>query len=678
MDEQTDKDFNLLSEENSDLDILLSPASGKSDDDDEVFLGPVRHVEKCVAIGIELNCKEDKCSKATEAENWSPSNTDLFFEVSKEANLLAQRFENHMEGRSKKMGNQMTHNKMVEQFIEESKLKLTLLKGISSPGCSRRDTFVVQDSPLRFLPPAIQKRLQVNSQNAQPPFPLKPPMKVAIPVSSSSMQPQQNSGNPSLVSNNVAWTENNTSREDPSVEQAKNELAKHEPAKYDASEKPKSGPRLTLCGMKQLNNISSDNLPDAVANTSNECDSPPHSNALGRKDGSLAAHQVSEPNVSGFKASNSMTKHRTGSAARTLNRTSLSSGLHSHLHNSNSGGRVPLTMRSNASNLQTLKNSSRIASPKTKSSSSRCSIDVPRTSLTPANTCKVTAPGMMSQKGTGMQSLPNKGLQRISSTDTNVDTKVKSNQTVNTLGRDRCPKTKASVNSQAVKRSSAPSPGTARPKATQPKKLLSCSAVESGPEFCTPNKPPIRGMLQTPVSNKLASITSATKRLSALPTPLNRRRSGIPAFTPRTQPRPVSSHKATTTRNRSMSASETIVTSEHKSKKPEGLCSSDSSEEDMPPSMVPCVLDFSPDKPLEEALKRTSEPRSKENFTVEAGTKSKQNQDRPLIDLSNTPEINRVAPMKAPEPLIDFNSPLIILSPANKENVNLDSPLLKF
>ncbi|XP_048410537.1 G2 and S phase-expressed protein 1 isoform X2 [Stegostoma tigrinum] len=570
MDEQTDKDFNLLSEENSDFDILLSPASGKSDDDDEVFLGPVRHVEKCVSVGIDLSCKEEKCSKATETGNWSPLNTDQFFEVSKEANLLAHHLENQMEGKCKKMGNQMTHNKIVEQFIEESKLKLTLLKGMSSPSCARRETFVVQDSPLRLLPPAIQKRLQVNSLEAQPSFQLKP-MKTAILETNSLMQPQQNCGNSSFVNNDVPCTENNTLKENPSVEQSK-----CAPTKYITSEK------------------------------------------------------VSEPNVSGFKASGSMTKHSTGSAARTLGHTS--SCLRSRLHNSSSGGRaVSLTMRPNASKLQALKNSSRIASPKIKSSSSTCTIDAPRAALKPANTYKITASGMMSQKGTGLQSLPDKSLQRISLIDMNVD-KVKSNQIVKALGRDRCPKTKASVvNSQVVKRSSAPSPGTTTgQKITQPKKLLSCSAVE---------------------------------------------RSGIPTFTPRTQPRPASSLKITT-RNRSMSANETILVREQTLRKPEGLCSSESSEEDLSPSLIPCVLDFSPDKP-QKALKHPTEPQSKENFTVE-GTKNKQIQDRPLIDLSNTPEINRVAPMKAPETLIDFNSPLIMLSPANKENVNLDSPLLKF
>ncbi|XP_048410535.1 G2 and S phase-expressed protein 1 isoform X1 [Stegostoma tigrinum] len=616
MDEQTDKDFNLLSEENSDFDILLSPASGKSDDDDEVFLGPVRHVEKCVSVGIDLSCKEEKCSKATETGNWSPLNTDQFFEVSKEANLLAHHLENQMEGKCKKMGNQMTHNKIVEQFIEESKLKLTLLKGMSSPSCARRETFVVQDSPLRLLPPAIQKRLQVNSLEAQPSFQLKP-MKTAILETNSLMQPQQNCGNSSFVNNDVPCTENNTLKENPSVEQSK-----CAPTKYITSEK------------------------------------------------------VSEPNVSGFKASGSMTKHSTGSAARTLGHTS--SCLRSRLHNSSSGGRaVSLTMRPNASKLQALKNSSRIASPKIKSSSSTCTIDAPRAALKPANTYKITASGMMSQKGTGLQSLPDKSLQRISLIDMNVD-KVKSNQIVKALGRDRCPKTKASVvNSQVVKRSSAPSPGTTTgQKITQPKKLLSCSAVESGIEARTPNRPLTREMLQTPtITNKLASVTSATKRLPALPTPLNRRRSGIPTFTPRTQPRPASSLKITT-RNRSMSANETILVREQTLRKPEGLCSSESSEEDLSPSLIPCVLDFSPDKP-QKALKHPTEPQSKENFTVE-GTKNKQIQDRPLIDLSNTPEINRVAPMKAPETLIDFNSPLIMLSPANKENVNLDSPLLKF
>uniref|UniRef100_A0A8D0LBA5 Uncharacterized protein n=1 Tax=Sphenodon punctatus TaxID=8508 RepID=A0A8D0LBA5_SPHPU len=54
-------------------------------------------------------------------------------------------------------------------------------------------------------------------------------------------------------------------------------------------------------------------------------------------------------------------------------------------------------------------------------------------------------------------------------------------------------------------------------------------------------------------------------------------------------------------------------------------------------------------------------------------------ENKPLIDLCNTPEVNKSLPLKpiAFGQLIDFSSPLISLSPeVNKEN--LDSPLLKF
>ncbi|XP_072327590.1 G2 and S phase-expressed protein 1 isoform X4 [Scyliorhinus torazame] len=598
MDEETGKDFNLLSEENSDVDILLSPASGKSDDDDEVFLGPVRHVEKCVAIGIDLNCKEEESFKSTETVSWSPLNTDQFVEVSREANLLVQHFGGHVEGKSKKMGNKMIHNKVVEQFIEESKLKLALLKGISSPTCPRRETFIVQDSPLRFLPPAIQKSLQVCSSNTHSGFPLQSPKKAAAGIINSSVPPLQNCRNPSLGNNDVACTEYTTLREVPPGEQLTCASTKV------TLEKPKPGTGLTPSRKKHLNLISlSDDQSDTTGIISDASDSLPHSCASGRKNGSFAPNQVSQPKISGSMASGSVKKHSAGMAVRTLNHNSSTSSVHSSLHNSASGSRaVSVNIPVNSSKLQTSKNGSRVSAPKSKSSST-CAIDVPKTKLMkPTNTCKLATSGTVNQQGSVMQTLPSKGLQIIGSIDMKVDTKIRPNKVANVLGRDQCPKAKTSiVASQTSKRSSAPSPRTTRPKVTEPKKLLSCSAIES-----------------------------EQKTLRKL----------------------------------------------------QVLCSSSSSEEEISPPLVPCFLDFSPDKPQtmcqEKAIEHRSETPVKENLFIEVSTKIKHIEDRPLIDLSNTPDLKRVASMKAPEPLIDFSSPLIKLSPANKENVDVDSPLLKF
>uniref|UniRef100_UPI00398F361B G2 and S phase-expressed protein 1 isoform X2 n=1 Tax=Pristiophorus japonicus TaxID=55135 RepID=UPI00398F361B len=630
MDLPTDH-FNLLSEENSDFDILLSPGSGKSDDDEEVFLGPVRHVEKCVAVGIDLNCEEEKSLKSTETVSWSPLNTDNFVEVFREANLLARQYENHVEG-IKKIGNKIIHNQLVEQFIEESKLKLTRLKGINSPGCSRRDTFVVQDSSLKLLPPAIQKRLQVCSSDTRPGFLLKSPKKTGVQITNSSMQSLRNFRAPSsLVSKDMAsCTENTTFKEAP------------------AGEPP-------ICAPPNLTT----------------------SEKLGLR------------KVSGSKASGK--KSGPGMAVRTPNRTSLStSSLHSSLRASPSVGRsMSLNMPLNSSKLQAPKNGSRIAAPKSKLSNSTCATNVPNTQLMkPANTCKLITPGKVNQQGSVMQTQTNKGLQRIgSATNMKVDSKIKPNKAESALGRDQCPKTKPSiVLSQTSKRSSAPSPGTTRSKITEPKKLLSCSAVESGLVASTPNKPPVQGMLQTPnVPNRPVSVTPSTRRLSALPTPLNHRMSGVPAFTPRTQPRLGSSSQQTTAnRNRRMSVSGAILASRKRklSGKPQILCSSNSSDEEISPPLVPCFLDFSPDKPQTTCQETAKELKSKtpikENLIVEVCTKNMQIEDRPLIDLSNTPDLKRVAPVKAVELLIDFSSPLIMLSPANKENVDVNSPLLKF
>ncbi|XP_072922445.1 G2 and S phase-expressed protein 1-like isoform X2 [Hemitrygon akajei] len=631
MDCPSENDFNLLSEENSDFDVLLSPASGKSDEDDEVFLGPVGHTEKCIAAGIDLNCKQEKSLQQTETLNWSPLNTDKFIEVFREANLLAQHYENHAKEKSEAMGSEIIHDKAVEQFIEESKLNLTLLKGIASSCSPRKMTSIIQNTPLKSHLPAIRNKQEDNSQ-ASLGIPVKSPKKAAVQATRCFVQPLQSSLDSSLNNQEItACTETTNLKESP-----KDRPSINEPTKPMTSEK--------ICPPK-----------------------PPES-----------------------KASGSMRKSDAPSVGKPLNRISSSaSSIHSSLRTSPSVGRsLSLNLPLKTSKLPAPK-TSRIAVPKSKLSNSTCATGAQSTKLIkPPSISKLSTPGKVNRQGPATQTVPcRESLQRIGSTASKKsDVPVKSSKAGNVPGQDQCSKAKPFP--QPLQKSSdlqVPSPGT-RSKITELKKTSVCHEFERGIAAGTPNKTLARGMLQTPnVPKRRVSMTPGTRPLSGLPTPQSRRLSSIPAFTPRTQPRLGSlSRQVTSKRNRSMSANGRVLerSKQKTPEKPEVLCSPNSSGDEMSASLVPGILNFSPDKSQttckDKAKEHVFEIPGKENLLVEINTKIRPIEDRLLIDLSNTPDQKRIVPVKVLEPLIDFSSPLILLSPVDKENVDVNSPLLKF
>ncbi|XP_078276286.1 G2 and S phase-expressed protein 1-like [Rhinoraja longicauda] len=630
MDLSNGNDFNLLSEVNSDFDILLSPASGKSDEEDEVFLGPIGHMEKCVAVGIDLNRKKEKSSELPETLNWSPLNLGKFVDVFSEANLLAQHYENQVEDKSKEMGTKIMHNKSVEQFIEESKLHLSLLKGITSSGSPRKMASLIRNTSLKLHLPGIWNKSGDNSQACLV-IPSKSPKKAAVQATNHSVQPTQSSGDSSSLNNE----------------------------------------EIGVC-------TETTNFKEVLI------DQPPICEPMQP----MPSENLCPPKQSESKASSSMRKNSVSSTGRALNRVSSStSSLHSSLCTSPSVGRsLSLNIPLKASKLQAPKNGSRIAAPKSRLSNSMCATNVPSTKLLkPTNTCKLSTPGKVNRQGLGMQAQSHKGLQRIGmTTSKKIDVPVKSSKAENVLSQDLCSKAKPSL--QAAQKSNVSSPGSIRPKVTQPKKPLVCSALESNIGASTPNQPLARGMLRTPnVTNRRVSMTPNARPLSGLPTPLNRRLSSIPAFTPRTQPRPGSlSRQSTSNQNHSMSASGAVLASKNQKplEKPQVLCSPNSPGDEISPPLVPCFLDFTPDKTQttcqEKAKNNAFEIQIKENLLVDVLTKIRKIDDCPLIDLSNTPDHKRIAPLKALEPLIDFSSPLILLSPVDKENIDVNSPLLRF
>eukprot|EP00062_Callorhinchus_milii_P022015 gi/632979351/ref/XP_007906419.1/ PREDICTED: G2 and S phase-expressed protein 1 [Callorhinchus milii] len=657
MDLQPDIDLNLLSEEKFDFDsdILLSPTSDKSDED-EVFIGPLGHLEKCIAVAIDLNLEEKKPKETI----WNPISADKLDDVFREANLLAQQYEKHIDQKTTKKESKRIQNKMVEQFIEESQIKLNCFnKGIDIPITPRREAIVVQDSPQKQLISSVPENSHTCCTDHD--LPLESFMKGAVQETKASMQPINGSASQSS-------------------------LGKIEGASFDENR-----------GTTEQKTLLGESL---------KCGTTKH---FTEKFGLRKSLGPKPPGC--MKRSNA-------GIIKTVNVASSTSSLNSSLHASPAVCKVNTSLKSSKLKAP---NSSKLAAPTSKLSNSTQSTtkDIPNSKLIKPSTCKLTNLGNAIQQESGIQTPSSKCLQRISSVpNIKVNAKVKQNKSGNSFGKDLCPKSKPSFvpapNSQALRKYSAPLSET-RPKIMQPKRLLSCSAVVGvSIPASTPNKLLLRGMLQTPtIPNQPVSVTPSSRRLSVLPTPVNRRLSGIPAFTPRSQSRPrLSSNQTMVLTNCSMSASKDVLASTKRKQQDNAQApniSDYSSGEDTLP-LVPCSLDFFPDEvqaicqetanevqaicqetakevPAEiqhinENLLVDLEVNTKyeqiEDRPVEVETKCVQVEDRPLIDFSNTPDLIKRVALKPVEQLIDLSSPLIKLSPGNKENVNLDSPLLKF
>ncbi|XP_078402718.1 uncharacterized protein LOC144683522 isoform X1 [Cetorhinus maximus] len=170
MDLPTDDDVNFITEETFDFGINFPTESQESlleNDPEEVFIGPVRHSERCVAMGIDVNSNNGNQQKTNESVlKWSPLSAEKLVEIVKEANRLANQFEKcalkekenaKIQGREGKSGSDRL------KLEKESKAKSRLLQDErtckKSPRSPRRDTFFVLDSPNKALLPSVNLRV---------------------------------------------------------------------------------------------------------------------------------------------------------------------------------------------------------------------------------------------------------------------------------------------------------------------------------------------------------------------------------------------------------------------------------------------------------------------------------------------------------------------------------------
>ncbi|XP_078098405.1 uncharacterized protein LOC144511871 isoform X2 [Mustelus asterias] len=168
-------DVNFITEETFDFGISFPTESQESlleNDPEEAFIGPVRHSERCVAMGIDVNSNNGNQQKTNESVlKWSPLSAEKLVEIVKEANRLANQFEKCALKEKENAKIQRREGRSDTDRLKsekESKAKIRLLQDErtckKSPRSPRRDTFFVLDSPNKALLPSVN--LQVVNENS--------------------------------------------------------------------------------------------------------------------------------------------------------------------------------------------------------------------------------------------------------------------------------------------------------------------------------------------------------------------------------------------------------------------------------------------------------------------------------------------------------------------------------
>ncbi|KAG7214421.1 hypothetical protein INR49_006378 [Caranx melampygus] len=165
MDGGANSDLFFLNDEKFDFDVSLSPASSKGDEDeDEVFVGPVSHKERCVSVHFASRLED---SGGGVRASWSPLTGDQLEAVCQEAHRVATQLQSsdqpsQVNDQREEIATDAGSSR--EEFVQDAEAKLGVFSQTASAlSPIKRQTFCVQDSPMKQLPPAIQQRLRRGS-----------------------------------------------------------------------------------------------------------------------------------------------------------------------------------------------------------------------------------------------------------------------------------------------------------------------------------------------------------------------------------------------------------------------------------------------------------------------------------------------------------------------------------
>ncbi|XP_056596109.1 G2 and S phase-expressed protein 1 isoform X2 [Triplophysa dalaica] len=718
----THSDFVSLAEEKFDFDVTLSPSSVKGDEDnveDEVFLGPVSHKEKCISHGVEDHVKDPLSSGQSlgEEPSWSPLTGEKFEEICKEALLLAS----HLE---QTITDSVVENSVVsssqaedtETFEEDSTTKVSLFSKPSyvlSP--IKRETFLVQGSPMKQLPPAFQKRML---KAGGPAGFGKLRLSTSSPVRPAVTQSKMSSRNKALVASNGVL---------PSKPMAQSSSRLSSSTRLPSATKTRLPPpskgnfglkRSPVCRNTSRAGSSEDLLSDTTSVASDtELRAP-----SGLKAPSIQNSRVVDRRRNTSSSSSSVSSINSSLTVSPGGKAQLNSSLNSSVNSIN--GR-------SHSRVSRLPSSGRKSSVVTRNPeppvSRRASIS------TQGRRGSELLPGPV-------KATPIKKADPVPPPQLQTPAKVTLEKTTSTasaakLGNAlrgnhklKAPVVPTPINYLKGVRRSAVSSSPDVPRVMKPKKLLSDCSLESVPDNLSVPAPV---GLQTP-----SAVGSKLRRPSALPTPVNRRISGIPALTPQSVSRLTKPTKNTLLPSAlGQRATHLSPSNMKKSENQDDKEAPESAEEMCPPAdLQPCSLLFSLEDETEEppacepaVVENSSEPSLrdpepsscdpepsscdpeppqirmdsqtlphtkeikddhqrmtekqdlKEDLLVDAPAPVLGPKEKLLIDLSNTPDLLKTSTTKPwGGQLIDLSSPLIKWSPEDKENTENESPLIDF
>ncbi|NXK30321.1 GTSE1 protein, partial [Piprites chloris] len=689
-------DFPLLSDEKFDFDLSLSSTSGN---EDEVFVGSMGHKERCIAASMEA---KKSVSAFDDKLMWSPLQDEKFVEIFKEAHLLAQQIKTGSKNEETKTNqSEEQENKIIETFVEDSESKLKILRSKmieKSPRAVKRETYNVQDSPAYLLPPCFQKAsdkpLSHGKIHALPTPPNRSPGKICV--------------SPTKIAN-LPLTQEQKSKETNTKATGKLAMAKPSCTLGRSSlltiEKLKSGKNTSVSTKRDMNSKgSSEDLISDKSSVASDVFESSFSGSSSVQD-TKALPAPSKPGLRKMtylklpRVASGLTRRTTSSSLSSL--SSVNSSLNSSLPISPILKKGKSSMSSKVSVNGSITSGLALVRPTRASSLQTANTEKSRKQVRSASTPKISGAVTLAKSSSATSSeAAGSGIQRPSSVSS-LQQLCQQNKDGSVTKGSLCPKPKARVLSVSTSQTTVPvktqdvTPNKLAPKATLSLGLTFCGTPGSAVAVSTPMKASEDKVFQNfCFPERPASMTPASLKPSGLPTPV-RRISGFPAVTPKSVPRMAfPPHAASLHRSSSFSTRKTLAAG---SKQKQESKSQISSEDDVsPPPVLPLALTFSPEKTATEVVEtklqeaevqnQLSEEKQPEALLVDIGVEKSLShtfecESRPLIDLSNTPEVNKIT---SPKPvfsgqmkLIDLSSPLITLSPdVNKEN--LDSPLLKF
>lgn len=734
------EDFLLLEDEKFDFDLSLSSSS--TNEDDEVFFGPVGHKERCIAASLDLNRRVPGQPLAPGSGSpctLSPLTGEKFVEVYKEAHLLALQIESHSRREVAQAATpQNPVNQGKETFVQDSQLKVSLFekeqKRDRSPMSLKRETFCLPSS--RVQPPMGEPQL------------LASPGLLSSPVSAGPAQTQSNQGLP--CSSQPLPRESSTSQPPSQAGPQKRITSKLQPPRalpvrgrnlHLATEKLKKEVPASIQRTKLVNEKGSQS--DVLQ------DKPSTAPDAASREGHPGKRSLPIPGKLGLKKTLLKPPGYTGNLTRKSSTSGSASSLESGVYRSSVAGKAKSSeQRSSIPASGSQRRTSTSKSGRIGPAASRQALPAAPARVFGRQANKADAAQTVAEQPkvptlSPLTQQPQTPEQRGPRLDPDTET-PQLNKTVSIKRRDSYLSCKTEAVSTTTNPFKVPqfsvgeSPGGVTPKFSRTHRLQSWTpasrVVSSTPVRRSSGTTPqgLPGSMRTPLS---------TRRMSVLPTPASRRLSSLPLMAPQSMPRALVSPLCVPARRlssepRRRSTVRAELTQESSGSgsggQAQGLSSDESSS---PPSSVPQALNFSPEKSASPppqgsstgAAQGEAEPPEDtlpsevhgggcshtpsegllldlklDQLTITPEAGGRDLADCPLIDFSNTPESN-TALGPSSWPLIDLimNTPDMgrndVGKPAKAElgqlidlgspliqlspeadKENVDSPLLKF